>query len=78
MVVTQRRILRLKNVELGYQLPKKLLSKINLQAARIYLMGYNIALWDDLKYFDPEAGNANGGNTYPKARTFTLGIDFTF
>ena len=70
--------LRLKNVELGYQLPKKLLSKINLQAARIYLMGYNIALWDDLKYFDPEAGNANGGNTYPKARTFTLGIDFTF
>ncbi|MDR5578769.1 hypothetical protein NXY28_08900 [Bacteroides thetaiotaomicron] len=41
-------------------------------------MGYNIALWDDLKYFDPEAGNANGGNTYPKARTFTLGIDFTF
>lgn len=78
MVVTQRRILT--SQERGIRLPitQKLLSKINLQAARIYLMGYNIALWDDLKYFDPEAGNANGGNTYPKARTFTLGIDFTF
>ena len=70
--------LRLKNMEFGYQLPKQFLKKFNAQAARIYVMGYNLALWDDLKYFDPEAGNANGGNVYPKNRTFTLGIDFTF
>ena len=70
--------LRLKNMEFGYQLPKQFLKKFNVQAARIYVMGYNLALWDDLKYFDPEAGNANGGNVYPKNRTFTLGIDFTF
>lgn len=65
-------------MEFGYQLPKQFLKKFNIQAARIYVMGYNLALWDDLKYFDPEAGNANGGNVYPKNRTFTLGIDFTF
>ena len=70
--------LRLKNMEFGYQLPKQFLKKFNVQAARIYVMGYNLALWDDLKYIDPEAGNANGGNVYPKNRTFTLGIDFTF
>lgn len=70
--------LRLKNMEFGYQLPKQFLKKFNVQAARIYVMGYNLALWDNLKYFDPEAGNANGGNVYPKNRTFTLGIDFTF
>lgn len=68
----------LKNMEFGYQLPKQFLKKFNVQAARIYVMGYNLALWDNLKYFDPEAGNANGGNVYPKNRTFTLGIDFTF
>ena len=70
--------LRLKNMEFGYQLPKQFLKKFNVQAARIYVMGYNLALWDNLKYSDPEAGNANGGNVYPKNRTFTLGIDFTF
>lgn len=70
--------LRLKNIEIGYQIPKSLLSKIGLETARIYLMGYNLAVWDDIKYFDPEAGNGNAGFNYPLPRTFTLGIDFTF
>ena len=70
--------LRLKNIELGYQLPKKFMDKIGFEAARIYIMGYNLAVWDDIKYFDPEAGNANAGLNYPLPRTFTLGLDFTF
>lgn len=70
--------LRLKNIEIGYQIPKKALNKIGLEAARIYLMGYNLAVWDDIKYFDPEAGNGNAGLNYPLPRTFTLGVDFTF
>ena len=70
--------LRLKNIEIGYQLPKRFLQKLNMQAARIYIMGYNIFCWDDIKFFDPEAGNANAGNVYPKNRTFTLGLDLTF
>ena len=41
--------LRLKNMEFGYQLPKQFLKKFNVQAARIYVMGYNLALWDNLK-----------------------------
>lgn len=70
--------LRLKNIEIGYQLPKRLLTKIGIEAARIYIMGYNLAVWDDIDYFDPEAGNANGGMNYPLPRTLTLGLDFTF
>lgn len=70
--------LRLKNIEFGYQLPKKFMDKIGFEAARIYVMGYNLAVWDDIKYFDPEAGNANAGLNYPLPRTFTLGLDFTF
>ena len=70
--------LRLKNIEFGYQLPKKFMDKIGFEAARIYIMGYNLAVWDDIKYFDPEAGNANAGLNYPLPRTFTLGLDFTF
>lgn len=70
--------LRLKNIEVGYQFPKRFLSRIGLETARIYLMGYNLAVWDDIDYFDPEAGNSNGGMNYPLPRTFTLGVDFTF
>ncbi|MGL5771513.1 MAG: hypothetical protein ACRCX1_01835, partial [Bacteroidales bacterium] len=70
--------LRLKNVELGYNVPKRALQKIGFQAARIYLMGYNVAVWDHIKFFDPEAGNANAGMNYPLPRTFTIGLDFTF
>ena len=70
--------LRLKNIEFGYQIPKKLLTKIGFEAARIYVMGYNLAVWDHIKHFDPEAGNANAGFNYPLPRTFTLGLDFTF
>lgn len=62
----------------GYQIPKKFLSKIGFEAARIYLMGYNLAVWDHIKYFDPEAGNANAGLNYPLPRTYTIGLDFTF
>jgi len=69
--------LRLKNVEVGYNLPKKLLDKIKMKTARIYVMGYNLAVWDDIKFWDPETGNANGGNNYPLPRTYTLGLEFT-
>ena len=31
-----------------------------------------------IKYFDPEAGNANAGLNYPLPRTYTIGLDFTF
>lgn len=70
--------LRLKNIELGYNLTQKHARMLGMQAARIYLMGYNIAVWDDIKLWDPEMGNKNDGMAYPLSRTFTLGIELTF
>lgn len=70
--------LRLKNVEFGYQLPRKVLQQLRVRAARLYVMGYNLACWDDIQFFDPESGNANAGNNYPKSRTFTVGLEVTF
>lgn len=70
--------IRLKNIEFGYNFDKKLLKKINLEALRIYFQGNNICVWDHIKMWDPELGNANGGFAYPLNRTFTLGLDFTF
>lgn len=70
--------LRLKNAELGYNLPSKILNKVNLKSARIYMMGNNLALWDSIKFWDPESGNGTAGNSYPSARTFTFGIETSF
>lgn len=70
--------LRLKNIELGYHLPKNIVRKIGMQAARVYMMGYNIAVWDHIKLWDPEMGNKNDGMTYPLPRTFSLGVEVTF
>lgn len=70
--------LRLKNIELGYNFGEKMLKKIRMGSLRVYLQGNNICVWDKIKMWDPELGNANGGFAYPLSRTFTLGFDVTF
>lgn len=45
---------------------------------RIYLQGNNLCVWDNIKMWDPELGNSNGGFSYPLNRTFTLGLDLSF
>ncbi|WP_210416854.1 TonB-dependent receptor [Echinicola soli] len=68
---------RLKNVELGYQFKKSLLNKIGVTTGRVYLMGNNIYVWDDIKMWDPEIGDQNAGLNYPVPRAFTFGLEFT-
>lgn len=70
--------IRLKNIELGYNFKKSIAQKMHMQAARIYLMGYNVAVWDKIKLWDPEMGNKNDGMSYPLPRTFTVGLEVTF
>ncbi len=68
--------IRLKNIELGYRFPKKMLRKIGFETGRIYVMGNNIAVWDSIKMWDPEIGNANEGLNYPIPRSYTIGLEF--
>lgn len=70
--------LRLKNVELGYVLPDKALKKIGLSGLRIYLLGENLAVFDKIKFWDPEQGNRNKGMSYPMSHSFSLGLEVNF
>lgn len=70
--------LRLKNVEFGYEFNKQMLRKIRMQNLRIYVQGTNLAVWDNIKYWDPELGGANSGSKYPICGTWTVGLEVTF
>jgi hypothetical protein len=81
--------LRLNNVTLGYSLPKKLISRALMSKLRVYVTVYNALLWTKYSGYDPEVSatrnNSYSGLTpgvdysgYPKARTFTAGINVTF
>jgi TonB-linked SusC/RagA family outer membrane protein len=70
--------IRFKNFEIGYNIPKYLSKKIKMDDIRIYLLGSNLYVWDDVKLWDPEMGNRNKGMSYPMSRTFTLGLELNF
>lgn len=71
--------IRLKTLQFGYSLPKKLLSRIKLEKFRIYVEGFNLLTLSALtKYnIDPEAPSVTNGY-YPQQRTMSLGINLTF
>jgi TonB-linked SusC/RagA family outer membrane protein len=69
--------LRLKNLEIGYTLPRTLSDKLKISNARIYLNGYNLFTFDKLKVMDPESDQP-GANYYPQMKIFNTGISLTF
>ena len=66
--------LKLRNVELGYNLPESLISKVKAAGARVYLRGTNLFSVDNVEIMDPEAIDF----IYPAARTVTLGLTLNF
>ncbi|MBQ1209150.1 MAG: SusC/RagA family protein, partial [Bacteroidales bacterium] len=73
---------RLKNISVGYSLPKKWMEAIKMQNIRLYFTGDNLAYWAPglmTSYVDPEQA-INGGNlrVYSWMKTFMFGIDITF
>ncbi len=69
--------LRVKNVEIGYNIPMSLLSKLKLDQLRLFASGLNLLTISDIENFDPEAPSGNGGY-YPQTRSFTLGLKVGF
>lgn len=70
--------LRLKNLTIGYSLPKEIYSKININRLRIYMTANNLFTITKYKGFDPEVGmNTYGVDTgrYPQARSFIFGVE---
>ena len=84
-VVEDASFLRLRNVTLGYTLPRKVLRKMNFDTMRFYISGEN--LWTLTKYSgpDPEVSTRNSVLTpgfdwsaYPRALGVTAGLSLTF
>jgi TonB-linked SusC/RagA family outer membrane protein len=73
--------LRLKNVTLGYTLPKKLLQGAGMEnvGIRMYAGAENLFTFTNYSGFDPEVGNHGvDGGVYPVARTFIVGLNVNF
>ena len=72
--------LRLKNVEIGYNISPQLLRKFHVQQARIYVQGLNLLTFDKLGDvdIDPETKSGDGASWYPIQKVFNFGIDITF
>jgi TonB-linked SusC/RagA family outer membrane protein len=72
--------LRLKNLKIGYTFPSKLLSKVLITKARIYLSGENMFVIKHISLLDPEElGGRNGaGRTYPLSKSVSFGLDLNF
>ncbi|PQV48392.1 TonB-linked SusC/RagA family outer membrane protein [Jejuia pallidilutea] len=68
--------LRLKNIEIGYSLPKDVLSKMNISKLRVFIGAQNLVTFTGLEYFDPEGGNGNQSNrNAPLYKTVTFGMN---
>lgn len=73
--------LRLKNLQIGYTLPKHIISKIGLQNLKFYLSGENLLTITSLTdVMDPESVGIGyqGGTVYPLAKTFSFGMSVNF
>lgn len=69
--------LRLKNVEIGYNLSAKLVERLGISSFRVYASGMNLVTWSKLKMYDPESTNTLG-HYYPQARLINTGILLSF
>lgn len=69
--------LRLKNVELAYNLKGEFLSKIKISGVRLFASGFNLFTITKVKDYDPE-GNSESGQFYPQQRIINLGANVKF
>ena len=69
--------LRLKQLNISYNIPKKLLDRCFLKSASVYLMGTNLLIFSNFKLWDPELGSGNGLK-YPLQRVVKLGLQYNF
>lgn len=80
---------RVKNIQLTYRLPEKMLSKLGVSGASVYVQGQNLFTVTNYSGMDPEINlrNYSAGNdrqigvdegAYPVAKTFLVGLNLSF
>ena len=81
--------LRLNTLTVGYTFPKTWMKKVGIQNARVYFTGNNLFCLNGYSGIDPDVNTGHGGSngfptpsydyqSYPKARTYTFGVNLTF
>lgn len=77
--------LKLSNVTLGYNFPKKMIRRVGLSKLRLYFTGNNLLTWTPYTGFDPEVSTMRSGLTpgvdygsYPRSRSFIFGLNVAF
>lgn len=79
--------LRLKNLQVGYTVPQRILDGLFIKRARLYVSGENLLTFSKLpKLYEPETsvssnlreGGVDMGETYPINRMFSFGVNLTF
>lgn len=84
--------IRMKNIQIGYNLPQSLISKVKMSAARVYFSGENLWTWSPLykitKDIDVENtggsdqvltnGTSGNGYNYPMLKSLSFGLSVTF
>lgn len=73
--------LRLKNLQLGYTIPKSITQKASISKAQIYVSGENLLTITNLMIFDPEAtvrGGIGDAKIYPLSQLYSVGLNINF
>jgi len=79
---------RLKNIQIGYTVPARILDRVKMKKARFYVSGQNLLTLTKMNFLDPEnsefgnntsmSSNANSGRAYPLPVFMGAGLDLTF
>ena len=82
MYIQDGSYLRLKNITLGYTLPRRLTNKVRISRLRFYARAENLITWTKYWGFDPEIGSGATSlgvdyGIYPQARTYTVGFNIS-
>lgn len=83
LYVTDGSYMRLKNIQLGYTLPKNITQRFYVNNLRVYVAAENLLTFTKYAGYDPEI--SSGGTSlgvdygvYPQSRTFTVGVNVGF
>lgn len=68
------RYLRLKTIDIGYNLPKKITTRAGIENIRFFVVGTNLVTWSKFKLWDPELASSRGED-YPPVKSITMGIN---
>ena len=69
---------RLKNISLGYNLPKSLLTKFGVEKAKVFVSGENLLTFSGLDGLDAESPSDTRGAFYSNVKKVSLGLKVSF